>query len=41
MIVLEPDAFTGIVLSAAQALDNDQYYAMVGLMQSSSRCIQE
>ena len=30
MIVLEPDDIEhGIVLSAAQALDNDQYYAMV------------
>ena len=30
MIVLEPDDIEhGIALSAAQALDNDQYYAMV------------
>ena len=44
MIILEPDSFTGIVLSAAQALDNDQYYAMgltQGLMRSLFRCIQE
>ena len=30
MLVLEPnDLGNGTVLSAAQALDNDQYYAMV------------
>ena len=30
MIVLEPDDLEhGVVLSAAQALDNDQYYTMV------------
>ena len=30
MIVLEPDDLEhGLVVSAAQALDNDQYYAMV------------
>ena len=30
MIVLEPDEVEhGIVLSAAQALDSDQYYAML------------
>ena len=30
MIILEPDEVEhGIVLSAAQALDNDQYYAML------------
>ena len=29
MIVIEPDEVKhGIVLSAAQALDNDQYYAL-------------
>ena len=33
----------GIVLSAVEALDNDQYYAMVdsGTMQSLCRCILE
>ena len=30
MIILEPDDLEhGIVVSATQALDNDQYYAMV------------
>ena len=29
MIIFEPDVLHGVVLSAAQALDNDQYYAMV------------
>ena len=30
MIILEPDEVPyGIVLSAAQALDNDEYYAML------------
>ena len=43
IIVLEPDDLEhGIVLSTAQALDNDQYYAMVdrALMQLLCRCVQ-
>ena len=42
MIVLEPDDLEdGVVVSAARAVDNDKYYAMVdsGTMPSLSHCI--